>query len=469
MSENLKNKDLEVTRLISEYASNVKYEDIPAQVIEFAKLLILDSVGNSIGGQLLEPGQKINKYYSAMGGTPEATVLSTGEMLPLNNTCYINSYLSNVLDYDDAYKAVGHPGCTIIPPAIAVAEHREKSGKELLTAVITGYETSIRVAQGISPSAERMPKVWGTTQHQIFGTVIAASSLLDLDVHQTKNAIGIAGYHAVQPFGNKVGMNPEERPVSWMKNNYGWASMGGVMAAVLTEKGFIGHKAFFDGETGLWIMAASDQCDFELMVSGLGEKYKIMTTEFKPYACCRWAHSAVEAGEILIRDNEINVSQIEKIDMEVYAMAANYLPEKKPINAFEAQFSLPYLFSITLYGKSPALGLKEEDITNEEILALSQKLNITVNEELDNLFFTKGQMPSIVRITMKDGTTFEEAIYEPKGSESNPITNDELVTKFFNITTPIVGEEKAKKLYDSIMSIEDVENIKEMIKDIYHL
>ncbi|GAA0179949.1 hypothetical protein SH2C18_27310 [Clostridium sediminicola] len=69
---------------------------------------------------------------------------------------------------------------------------------------------------------------------------------------------------------------------------------------------------------------------------------------------------------------------------------------------------------------------------------------------------------------MKDATTFEKAIYEPKGSESKPITNDELVTKFFNITTPIFGEEKAKKLYDSIMSIEDVENIKEMIKDIYH-
>ncbi|WP_066495165.1 MmgE/PrpD family protein [Abyssisolibacter fermentans] len=468
MCENLKNKELEATRLISEYASNVKYEDIPAQVIEFTKLLILDSVGNSIGGQLLEPGKKINEYYSEMGGRPEATVLSTGEMLPLNNAVYINSYLSNVLDYDDAYKAVGHPGCTIIPPAIAVAEHREKSGKELLTAIITGYETSIRIAQGISPSAERILKVWGTTQHQIFGTVIAASSLLNLDVDQMRNAIGIAGYHAVQPFGNKVGMNPADRPVSWMKNNYGWAAMGGVMAAILTEKGFIGNKAFLDGETGLWIMAASDQCDFELMVSGLGEEYKTMTTEFKPYACCRWAHSAVEAGEILIKNNEIDLRQIQKVDVEAYTMAATYLPEKKPINAFEAQFSLPYLLSITLHGKSPALGLKEEDITSEDILTLSQKVNITVNEELNNLFFTKGQMPSSVKITMKDGTTFEEVIYEPKGSESNPITNDELVTKFFNITIPIVGEEKAKKLYNSIMSMENVTNIKEMIKNIYH-
>ncbi|MBW2370566.1 MAG: MmgE/PrpD family protein, partial [Deltaproteobacteria bacterium] len=432
-------------------------------VIEAVKWLILDSVGNAIGGYVLKPGREIADFYEAMGGVEEATVLATGKKLPLLNAVYINSFLANVLDFDDAYKAVGHPGATIIPPALTVAETTGASGREIIAAVVAAYEANIRIARAVLASPERFAKAFGLSTHQIFGAVVASGYLLNLDERQMRTAFSLGGYNAPIPFANKVGLQPDQRPVSWMKNNYGWAAMGGVFGSILAKKDFVGNETFLDGDLGYWVMTGSDQCDFDMMVSGLGEEYQLLETHFKYYACCAWTHSAIECAERIMEKHPIDVEAIASIDVAGYSVMERYLLEKKPVNSYDAQFSLPYLLGITLMGHTPAKGLSEAHLTDDNVLNLAEKVTLQVSPEMDQMFNEKGLIPSRVVVKMVDGTQFQETVIEGKGSPEHPMTPDELRDKFYNITVPVIGDERAQKLFDAVMNLETISNIKQLL------
>ena len=190
---------------------------------------MLDSIGCSVGGSRLEPGKIVVEFFEGIGGTPEATVFATGKRLPLMNAVYVNAFLANVLDFDDTYANLAHPGATVIPPALAVAEKIRANGRRLLTAVVVGYETSLRVGLAIQATPDRYKQVLGLSTWQIVGSAVVAGKLLEFARKQMSNAIGLACVNAPVPCTRKLGLELEERPFAWSKNNYGWAAMGGVM------------------------------------------------------------------------------------------------------------------------------------------------------------------------------------------------------------------------------------------------
>ena len=215
------------TKILSEFVARMTYDDLPSEIKEQARLYILDSIGCSIGGSVVAPGKIIINAFQGINGSPESTILPTGKKVPCIHASYVNSYLANILDFDDTFTAVGHPGSSIIPSALAVAEMVETTGKELINAVVLGYESAIRIGLGIEPSPERFKKVWGMGSHHIFGAAAAASRLMQMSADQVAMAFGMAGYSAPVPFMRKTGLKIQERPKSTAKCNFGWSSMGG--------------------------------------------------------------------------------------------------------------------------------------------------------------------------------------------------------------------------------------------------
>jgi 2-methylcitrate dehydratase PrpD len=214
-------------------------------------------------------------------------VIGTRQRAAPGPAAFANAMAANALDYDDT-GATGHPGATLIPAALALAEAGGRSGAELLAAVVAGYEVGARTLAGVQPSWERRVEVYGSGTVQTFGAAAAAARLLRLDAETTLSAFGLAGAFAPLPHEAKFGW--DEDRLSWIKDNVAWPAEGGVRAARLAARGFRATRTILDGERGLWRMMGSDRGDAGRMVRGLGAEWDVLGLSLKPYPCCRWIH-----------------------------------------------------------------------------------------------------------------------------------------------------------------------------------
>lgn len=451
------------TIILSQYIAQATYEGIPSDVVLTAKNYILDSLANIIGGSSLEAGRIVISLIEEMGGVPEATILATGRKVPTLHAVYVNSYLANALDFDDTFSAFAHPGSTAVPPALAVGEKVRASGKDLINAVVVAYEVMIRIGKAIKGSPERFKKVWGLSTWQIFGAVAAAATLLGLDQEKTANALGLAGVNAPVPYARKLGLELEERPFAWSKNNYGWASMGGVLGAFLAEKGFLGNRFILDGERGFWIMSGSDQCKWELMTEGLGTNYVMGETAFKPYASCRWTHSTIDAVSGIKEKFHFAPEEVKGIKVQSFYEAMISLAEPTPQNIIDVQFSIPHLVALVLLDRSPAKGLSEANLSDPKLQQLARKIQIEIDDEASRLFFEQGEMPSTVVIELNDGRIFIESVPVAKGDARNPMTEKEIKDKFMSLVAPVLGADRAERIKERVDNLERLEELSQLL------
>jgi 2-methylcitrate dehydratase PrpD len=249
------------TRALAEYVAQVRFEDLPDVVVSHAKQVIRDSIGCLLGGTTFAAGKHITRMMMPMAADGPATVAGSARHITPPLASYINAQLTNLMDYDDTLegKALGHPGATIVPAALALAEQGHASGKDMITAVAVAYDVYTRVAAAGKPSYGRTKQVRGLSTWQGFGAAAAAARLLNLDAEATARAFGMVALHAPVPFVGKI---YEERPMWELKNNFGWVALGGVMAALYAHEGLPANHNILDGPAGFWIMAGSDQCDF---------------------------------------------------------------------------------------------------------------------------------------------------------------------------------------------------------------
>ena len=292
------------TYRLAQYAVETTYADLPEAVVEHAKHAIRDSLACILGGSSMAAAQPIRDVILPMAADGLATVAGTRRRVFPPLASHINAQLANVLDYDDtmADGYPGHPGATVIPAALALAEQRGASGKEFLAAVVVGYDVYSRVARAGQPTPTRSRQVRGMATWQVFGAVATAVNILGLDPDAAARAFGLAALHAPVPF---LGKFYEERPIWALKNNFGWATMGGLLAAQYAAEGLEANQRILEGQTGFWAMAGSDHCDFTHLTEALGQEFRILDTSFKSYPCCRFTHSALDAIDHLMRTGEI--------------------------------------------------------------------------------------------------------------------------------------------------------------------
>lgn len=452
--------ELSATRQLASYAVETRYEDLPSTVIAQAKRAIRDSWGCLLGGTTLPTGRQMRDLGLSLAAPGEATVAGVPQRVSPPLASYINAQLTNLLDYDDTMTEgdPGHPGATVIPAAMALAEAVGASGKSFLTAVVVGYDTYCRIAKAGKPTVTRSKQVRGMATWQVFGAVAAAAHILGLNPEAAARAFGLAALHAPVPFVGKI---YEERPMWALKNNFGWATLGGVLGALYAAQGLDANHEILEGNTGFWAMAGSDRCDFALLTEGLGSQYAILATAFKPYPCCRFTHSALDALGQAVRTGKVRAEEVQRVSI-FGASKIRGFADYRPRSYVDAEFSLPYLAALVILGVPPGYAwLEAERWRDPAVLSLADRVHLEAEPEMEGDMAT-GQVQARVVVEREGGRVEEAHVAHARGDPRNPLTEGELQAKFLALAEPVIGQDRARELDSQIHQLEDVTSLSKL-------
>jgi 2-methylcitrate dehydratase PrpD len=451
---------MSATQQLATYAAELRYEDLPAEIVDKAKVLIRDSLGCLLAGGTLESAAQVRGMIMPMAATGPCSVAGARRRIAASLAAYINAQLTNFFDFDDTLegRALGHPGATVIPAALALAEQSGASGRDLVTAVVAGYEVYSRVAMAGKPSFERQKQVRGLAPWQVFGTVGAAIHLMELDGETAARAMCLAALHTVVP---SVGKIYEERPMWGVKNNYGWVTMGGMMGCLYAASGYPANHAILDGPTGFWAMAGSDRCDFSLLTEGLGTTYGMLDTAIKPYSSCRHTQSPLDALSQIVRRARPLPEAVRSVVVRGGSKILVF-GDYRPATYVAAQFSLPYLAAMVIMGVPTGYGwVTGERWKDPAVLALMDRVELEADPEAEQVL-AQGYMLARVSMELADGRVEEAQATFPRGNPRNPLSELELRDKFLGLAGPAVGRAAARELNGLLERLETLESAAEI-------
>lgn len=450
------------TREIIDFVHDLKYEDLPDNVVEHAKKCFLDSLGCMLGASQTSMGETFIDFAKENTAKGDSTVIGDGYKTSSLFASFVNSALSNVLDFDDT--GFGHTGSIIIPAALSVAEDIEANGKELILSIVVGYEVASRASSFLRTETPSTVDHWmsitaGTTT-QTNGAAATASKLLGLNKDEINNSFGIVTSTAPCPGHRKKREIGGIRPT--IKASYGWASMMGILAALMAKGGLTAVLNAFDGNLGIFSMREDRTSGFfENMTDGLGEKFAITQFGFKPYSCCRHYHTTLDGTFSIMSEENVQVEDIESVTIKARTLLTDGDHDiRRPQSPTDAQFSGPYIVATALVnGKVIPDLFTEEEIRNPKTLEVLDKISFIADPRFD----PPGRGIE-VQIQTVDGKTFRRTVLDPKGSNENPMSDKEFKDKFRSLALTAVTPEKTEQIIKITEKLEELEKMSSLTK-----
>lgn len=439
-----------VTRL-ADFCYKATFESIPTKVIQHAKKVLLDFVGAAIGGSRSDIAKTLFSSPIFFDGN-ESTVLAYSKKSSCENAAFLNASMASVLELDEGHRyAMGHPGLHVIPAALAVAERESSSGKELLTAIIVGYDVAARLGSTVNPSMTQR----GFHTHGTWGTVgaaVAAAKLLNLSADAIGEAISIAAN-----FGITATFEAALSGQSVRNLFSGMGARNGVFSALLAELGITGPKRIFESDKG-YCRTVSDKFDLNKLTQSLGESYEITRNYFKLHASCRYTHSAIDAALAIRAKYQIDwEKEVKEITVRTYSLAA-ILNEKKPTTELAAKFSIPYTVAkALLYGKVGPEEFSADSLRDEKTLKLAEKTIVVTDEDMERRYPTK--RPASVLVKLYSGEVLSHSVDMPRGDPEEPYSDQEIQQKFLKLVSPILGEIRAKEIVKNVLKVDHIQSI----------
>jgi 2-methylcitrate dehydratase PrpD len=443
-----------LTGELSDFFAALTSEALPQHVRNHAMFLVLDAVGCGLVGATTEEAEVLRRTATAMagGGIGETRLWGTNQTAPLPLAVMANSVAVHTREIDD-FSLAYHAGSVVVPAAIGVAASVRASGAELIAAVAAGYEISFRIAQG--GAADGLPgflpfkkKGWHSTSlFGPFGAAVAAAKLLKLDARGLQSAIGIAGSMAAGTWAFIDQGNTVKRV------HPGLASKNGVVAAYLAREGITGPGRILEADWGGFYSThlQGDPTYPNHVTGGLGEDWQILHAGFKPYASCRRIHSSLDALFEVIRKHGLTADEVLSITVHGHALHKRQLSKFPVATVLEAQFSLPYTLAAALTHRSGGLDLYRLDALDQPDVT---RLARTVRVELDPDLPETGE-PRL-ELALNDGTILNETVHVPKGHPKNPLTVDELWTKFRTNAGLVYGERNTAALVKALGNLAEL-------------
>jgi 2-methylcitrate dehydratase PrpD len=450
------------TQKLATFCTNLTFDDLPSDVITKTKLCILDYIANIYGSLELKAVNDVIGYFRSQNVSGIATALGCGFKTNLNHAAFINGVTAEAIEAQDGYRFGGnHPGVAVIPAAIGTAEEKGASGRQVIEAVIAGYESANRPAAAMHPW-HTLSGVLPTGTCGAFGAAAAAAKIYQFDEKAMLNAIGNAGYllplsmaeHLMGGFTIKIVQG-------------GQAASAGIMAAGLAGRGLTGSPQVLEGSHlngGFTKITSAADPKFEKLSEGLGETYSISDIYFKPYTACRHTHGAAQAALELTGENDFSLKDIAAINVYTYGIAELAVGKgvKKNDSFVSAQFSIPYVVAACLTdGELGPLQLTEKRMADEDLLRLSEKVFVKTDEALNQLYPEKTS--SRVEIALNDNRIFKKQIDIPKGDPRDPMTEKDIVGK----VNQYAGKRDSgniNKVISMVLSLEDISDIYELTR-----
>jgi 2-methylcitrate dehydratase len=455
-----------IARKIADYTLGLNYDRLPPDVVHAAKRSLLDTIGCAIGGYASDASRIYQSLVSELGKSTDSTIIGSGIKTDCLNATLANGIMVRYLDYMDQISIpVGqwyvytHPS-EVIPSILAISERQRLSGKDILTAIVLGYELLARFSEA-SSIVPMSKKGWNSDTTGAYIVPAVAGKLLGLDASAIENAIGISGCH-----GMILGiLDTASEEFSMTKNlRFPFTARDGVLAALLAKKGFTGPKAIFEGEDGFIHSVMDGDFNTEPLTDYEGQ-FRILNTEFKAWPACGTIQGHLNATLNLIKEHNILPEDISRIRIQAGTRSVLHTgdPSRRyPKNKETADHSSHYVTAIAIIdGELSPAQYSPEKYTDPRVMQLIDKVSMEINTDLDG-FCRAG----ITEITTKQNARYTCRVDYPKGHPMNPMTDEELKNKFRTLTGKFMDETQTQALIDTIFKLEKIEDISQFINQL---
>ncbi|MFH1087961.1 MAG: MmgE/PrpD family protein [Chloroflexota bacterium] len=456
--------DRDASRLFARLITSLKYEDLPAQVVELARKSILDTIGVIVAASgLAHEPREVVELAIEEGGKEESSVLGYGAKLPCYMAAFANGAMSHALDFDDVGMldgdVWGHVGATSMPAALATAERvGGVSGKELLVAVAVAHEVLFRM--GIAglrgdPSARNdwyFPPLFGT-----FAATAASGRLLGLNEEQMVNAFGIA---LTQAAGTKEIGLATRATIRAMYNAF--PAKTGVLSCLMAQRGVVATENSLQGKAGFFPVYFRGQYDAARLAGELGTRWESLSLGFKAWCACVHNHRYIDAALQIMKENSVSKDMVKQVtaytNEYLQSMVGGPLEEKRrPRNAIAAKFSLPFTLAIAVArGWVSLRDYSAEGLKDPEVLALADRVVTQIHPDV-----------GLVRMTTVDGKAYSKQVARPLGSPEKPLTAEQIEAKFRDCVTHSLSPLQpgaADRVIALVRRLEEVSDVREVIR-----
>jgi 2-methylcitrate dehydratase PrpD len=420
-----------LTKYVGDFVVRTKYEDIPANVIELGKKSILDGLGLALAGSRAESGPISRKFVEQSGAcVGKSSIIGTAQKTSARFAALVNGISIHADDFDDTqlaaakdrvYGLLMHPTVPVLPAIFALAEQHSVSGKEWMLAYHLGVEVECKIAEAIAPHHyEDGFHTTGTCGP--FGSAAACAKLLNFDLSKTLKTFGLA---ASNSGGLRENFGTMTKPYQ-----AGHAAESGLVSAELVALGWTAAEQILEADRGFF-HAAGGSFDPAAIMDRLGNPWTFASpgVSLKPYPSGSLTHPAMTELARLIQVNNIEASQVEKVDVGANHNMTTTLLHHDPKTGLEAKFSMEFCMAILLLERKAGLGqFSDKVVRRADVQAMMRNINFYVDPEAEGAGFDK--MTSILKITLKDGRVITGRAAFGKGSPANPMTFDEAAMKF---------------------------------------
>ena len=444
----------DATRDLARFGAALRYEDIPADAIARIKLSLLDSLGCCLFGATLPWTKKVAALAEQEGAKPVATLIGLGRKTSASLAALVNGTSGHAFELDDIHKeSIVHAGSIATPVALGLGERAGKtSGRDVLTAMVAGYEIGHRVGNAATMSLFfRGFHPQGTSG--VFVAAATAARMLNLDATQFQHALGMAGSQA-------GGLMAAQEGAMVKRFHSGRAAQSGVYAAQLAADGFTGILDALEAPYGGYLSTYSDKPNPSRLTDGLGKTWETLNVGYKPHASVTSIHSALDALSELMKEHGLKAADIAKVETGLSPMTHVHCAwEYKAQGVTAAQMNLYYgMAVIALDGAAFTEQFREARLSDPQILDFISRITAHVDAEIETMG-APFRHASRVKITARNGKVYEKLSLHRRGSPENPLSPEEVVHKFRNVVAPCMDKAAAEKIIATVAQFETLTDI----------
>jgi 2-methylcitrate dehydratase PrpD len=442
-----------IMNTLSVYMSAAGTRALPADVIEQAKHHLLDTLASMVSGSELLPGQMAQRYVRAHGGNGVASVAGAPLTAAPADAALANGVMAHADETDDSHNASrSHPGCAVVPAALAVGEELGIDGGWLLRAMVLGYDVGTRVVMAMGGAAFSYESSLAT--HSIagtFGAAAAAACAAHLDASQMRWALDYAAQQA-------SGIVAWRRDTDHIEKAFvfgGMPARNGVTAALVVRTGWNGVDDVFSG-AGNFFLATAPEAKPERLVEDIGERYEIFETDIKKWTVGSPIQGPLDALEAIRSKRPFALDELQRVNIHLAPPVAAVVD-----NRVIPDICVQHIVALMLLDGSVSFQAAhdKERMKDPAVLRQRAKANLVHDEELANFLPVR---VAVVEIELSDGTRVSERITAVRGTPRNPMSRAEVINKARDLTAPVLGREKAERLIESVYAIEALSQIRSL-------
>ena len=442
-----------IAQQVARLSGDLTYEKLDEALVDRTKYLLLDFLGVALRGSITESSRLVQRFLTVnhvpppdgvpVMGTP---LIAEGSLAAIANGC-----AAHAIELDDVVNAASlHPAVTVMSAALSAAWISGCSGRELIEGIVAGYEMTVKLGIALDPAAHYAQGFHPTGTCGAFGAALAAARILKLDADRTANALGIAGSQA-------SGSLEFLADGAFTKRfNAGWAAHAGLIAALLAREGFTGPASIIEGRLG-FLHGYSPKSRAEKVLAGWGAPYEVMKTSIKPHACCRYKQGPIDCILAIVRENNLEEPDIERIVVSVLKAGQALVAEPRdkklaPKSIVDAQFSMPFGAAMAvLYGRAFIDQYCRENIDSPRVRSLMERVICVSNDAIEKEFPDK--WPAEVEIVTRDGKKFRKHLEFPKGDPENPLSWDEIIEKFNSLASAVLDAQRRTAIVHRVRAV----------------